>query len=246
MDQNMELQYNICRDLCESECKDLTQEKRDKYFKSPVFFVHLHKNQIQSLINSCLWLKDICGLLSSKCLIQVAVMSDFVDMVEVPRNSHIHRDLTFSSLLSANIIVFLDDDMTGLDGADIISHTNCTQKQIPVSYMRSSVVYMSGKVYHSSSTSRAYGIHHSERKPSKGSAGYVHTQRRFLLINCCPYSELNMIDQTLNSESYTNLSPYTLAQSVFIYEDCDVTELCPDEIKLCGILLNMVKSQFKK
>jgi hypothetical protein len=245
-DADMESEYDKNRDLCESECKTLTQEKRAKYFKGPVFFIYLQKNQIQTLINRCSWLKTVCRILSKKCLIQVAVMSDFVDKVSSPRQKYVHRDLALSSSLSANFIVFLDDDITGHDGAVLSSHTNCTQRDISVSYMRSSVLYVSGKLYHSSSTSRAHGIHHAERKPSKGSEGYVHTQRRFLLINCCPYSKLNMLDQLLNCESYTEYSPYSLSQSVFIYENNTVSELSASEVSSCDETLRMVKTQYKK
>ena len=244
--KNMEIEYDKCRDLCEKECKQLTEDKRNRYYTSPTFYIFLGKSRIQSLIESCLWLSNICSIISSKCLIQVAVMSEFVDRVGDERNVYVHRDLSFSSSLSANIIVFLDDDHTGRDGAIISSHLNCTQRNVNVEYLRSSVLYMSGKVYHTSLDSRAYGIRHAERNPSKGSPGYVHTQRRFLLINCCPYSELNMIDQILNSECYNNSTPYSLAQCVYTFENNIVSELSNHEVLTYTKSLNMVKNTYKK
>lgn len=246
-DDDMEDQYDICRDLCEKECQELTPEKRGKYFKGSVFFIYLKKQQLQSLIDSCSWLKAFCAILSSKCLIQLSVMSDFVDQLSSDTQSYVHRDLLMSSSLGANFIVFLDRDITGLDGAVFKSHTNGTQHDISVSYMRSSVLYMSGKVYHASSTSRVHGIHHAVRnKSKKGDPGYVNTQRRFLLINCCPYSKLNMLDQLLNSDCYTMMSPYSLKESVFIYENNIVSELSDSEITSCFNTLKMVKQIYKK
>lgn len=242
----MECEYDKYRDLCELECANLTEEKRNKYFQTSVFFIQLEKNQLQSLINSCPWLRNICSVLSSKCLIQVTVMSDFVDKVNEPRQIYEHRDLSLSSSLSANMIVFLDNDMTALDGATLTTHLNCTKREIPIQYLRSSVLYMSGKVYHAASTSRAYGIHHASRKPSKDSPGYVNSQRRFLLINCCPYSKLNMLDQLLNCESYTDLTPYSMKQCIFTLSENVVSELTDSEVKSCEKTLDMVKSKYKK
>jgi hypothetical protein len=247
--QEMEDEYNKSRDLCEIKCKELTQEDRDQYFKtSPVFFINLQKDQIQSLISCCSWLQNVCRILSNKCLIQVAVMSDFVDKVSSHREKYNHRDLLLSSSLSANFIVFLDDDATGRDGSVLSTHTNCIKQEISVLHARSSVLYVSGALYHSSSTSRAYGIHHAERNPSKGSAGYVHTQRRFLLINCCPYSKLNMLDHLLNCESYTENSRYSLSECVFIYENNTGTVSCLNETEVtsCHKTLTMVKKKYKK
>ena len=183
--------FECCSELCERKCKQLSPAAR-KAFEPPgvVFFYYLPISDVKRVVASCQWLTDMCQCVSETCLIQAAVMGDFVDNLCTDYPHYSHHDLQFSACMSCSFVVFLDNDITGMDGITIKSHT--------LPHVSSTVLYMSGEILNARTTSRAFGQHHASLNKGKE----VLTQRRMLLISCCPFSSIGLLDQYLNSDAY--------------------------------------------
>ena len=91
-----------------------------------------------------------------------------------------------------------------------------------------------GKVIHGSDHKRVYGKHimHADTKK---------TQRRFISINCCPYSRLNLLDQLLNCDVYGTHMNNKLADAVYMF---DVTSKCVTNLSANDII--QAEDDFKK
>ena len=102
--EHMQEVFESCAELCEQKCKQLSPEER-KAFKLPgiVFFDYLPIGDVQRVVASCQWLTKMCQCISETCLIQVAIMGDFVDNLHTDDYPHYpHHDLQFSACMSCS------------------------------------------------------------------------------------------------------------------------------------------------
>ena len=234
----MQEDFNYYVELCECKCKMLSQAQR-KAFGSPgiVFFEYLPLTDVKRIVESSRWLSDICKCVSDTCLIQAAIMGDFVDNLHTDYPHYPHHDMQFSASVSCSFIVFLDNDITGMDGITIKGH------KLP--HVASTVLYMSGEIEHARTTSRAFGQHHAAL--NKGNS---FTQRRMLLINCCPFSSIGLLDQYLNSDAYMKRSN-SMKKIIFKFNPLVATEdsvslLSDADVGKTMTLFQKVKPCYKK
>lgn len=212
------------------------QDTLQKYHPGLNFFAFLNQSDIQHLFNSFSWLrmclKIVTGL-ENKCLIQVSMMCDQRDYLatkfEDKQERYFHYDLALSGSLGLTFIIFLDNDISGNDGVGIVTrrgkYVDSASKGDgdaidKLSYVFRTVLLMTGKTLHYSEPRRIYGRHICRMGEHK-------TQRRFLLINCCPYSKLNLLDQVLNSDVYMLNNEYELRNAVHV---CDFSKESPESI----------------
>jgi len=105
---------------------------------------------------------------------------------------------------------------------------------------------MSGEILHARTTSRAFGQHHASLNKGKE----VLTQRRMLLISCCPFSSIGLLDQYMNSDAYMKSNSNRMEDIIFKFNfsptERRISLLSEAEVGNTMILFEKVKKEYKK